>query len=122
MNSKFNFLFYLIIVFFLINVIKCEGEEEEATYNKTIGAKCSSNLECNSACCSSDKCSETSKCQKLVTIVYISEAVLCFLFIVGFTIYLIVKLRKIKADFQKKTQDVEEEENKENKENKPKDN
>ena len=122
MNSKFNFLFYLIIVFFLINVIKCEGEEEEATYNKTIGAKCSSNLECNSACCSSDKCSETSKCQRLVTIVYIAEAVLCFLFIVGFTIYLIVKLRKIKADFQKKTQDAEEEENKENKENKPKDN
>ena len=121
MNSKFNFLFYLIIVFFLINVIKCEGEEE-ATYNKTIGAKCSSNLECNSACCSSDKCSETSKCQRLVTIVYISEAVLCFLFIVGFTIYLIVKLRKIKADFKEKTRDAEEEENKENKENKPKDN
>ena len=122
MNSKFNFLFYLIIVFFLINVIKCEEEEEEATYNKTIGAKCSSNLECNSACCSSDKCSETSKCQRLVTIVYIVEAVLCFLFIVGFTIYLIVKLRKIKADFKEKTRDAEEEENKENKENKPKDN
>ena len=59
-------------------------------------------MECNSACCSSDKCSETSKCEKLVTIVYVCEAALCFLFIVGFTIYLIVKLRRIKKDFQEK--------------------
>ena len=109
MNSYFYYLFYLIILSFLISVIKCD--DQEATYNKTIGSSCSSNLECNSACCSSDKCSETSKCEKLVTIVYICEAALCFLFIVGFTIYLIIKLKKIKEDFQKKT-NTDEEQNK----------
>ena len=101
-----HYLYYLIILSFLISVIKCE--DEEATYNKTIGSSCSSNLECNSACCSSDKCSETSKCEKLVTIVYICEAALCFLFIVGFTIYLIIKLKKIKADFVDKTKPDDE--------------
>ena len=101
-----HYLYYLIILSFLISVIKCD--EEEATYNKTIGSSCSSNLECNSACCSSDKCSETSKCEKLVTIVYICEAALCFLFIVGFTIYLIIKLKKIKADFVDKTKPDDE--------------
>ena len=104
-----HYLYYLIILSFLISVIKCD--EEEATYNKTIGSSCSSNLECNSACCSSDKCSETSKCEKLVTIVYICEAALCFLFIVGFTIYLIIKLKKIKADFVDKTK-TDDEQNK----------
>ena len=108
MAKKFIFI-YLIITLFLLSIIKCD--DEEAIYNKTIGASCSSNLECNSACCSSDKCSETSKCEKLVTIVYICEAALCFLFIVGFTIYLVVKLKKIKQDFQIKAQ-TEEEQNK----------
>ena len=108
MSKKFIFI-YLIITLLLLSIIKCD--DEEAIYNKTIGASCSSNLECNSACCSSDKCSETSKCEKLVTIVYICEAALCFLFIVGFTIYLVVKLKKIKQDFQIKAQ-TEEEQNK----------
>ena len=108
MAKKFIFI-YLIITLILLSIIKCD--DEEAIYNKTIGASCSSNLECNSACCSSDKCSETSKCEKLVTIVYICEAALCFLFIVGFTIYLVVKLKKIKQDFQIKAQ-TEEEQNK----------
>ena len=108
MAKKFIFI-YLIITLLLLSIIKCD--DEEAIYNKTIGASCSSNLECNSACCSSDKCSETSKCEKLVTIVYICEAALCFLFIVGFTIYLVVKLKKIKQDFQIKAQ-TEEEQNK----------
>ena len=101
MNYKFKYLFYLIIISLLISITKCD-DEDGAVYNKSIGATCSSNLECNSACCSSDKCSETSKCEKLVTIVYVCEAALCFLFIVGFTIYLIVKLRRIKKDFQEK--------------------
>ena len=95
----------------LISITKCD-DEDGAVYNKSIGATCSSNLECNSACCSSDKCSETSKCEKLVTIVYVCEAALCFLFIVGFTIYLVVKLRSIKEDFLKKA-NTEEEQNKE---------
>ena len=72
-------------------------------YNKTLGTSCSSNLECHSACCSSDKCSDTDKCEKYVTIVYIVEAVLCIAFIIAFTIYLIIKLRKIKQDFNNKT-------------------
>ena len=111
MNSKIKYVFYLIILLFFIINTKCDNNEE-VTYNKTIGASCSSNLECNSACCSSDECSETSKCEKLVTIVYICEAALCFLFIVGFTIYLIIKLRKIKEDFQSKTKNEEEEDEK----------
>ena len=118
MTSKNKYLFYLILLLFITNT-KCD---EEATYNKTLGAKCSSNLECNSACCSSDECSETSKCEKYVTIVYICEAALCFVFIVGFTIYLIVKLRKIKDDFENKTKNEEEEEKNEDKNDKQKDN
>ena len=106
MNSSIK---YIIITWLFISNIKCD--DNEAIYNKSIGASCSSNLECNSACCSSDKCSETSKCEKLVTIVYICEAALCFLFIVGFTIYLIIKLRKIKKEFQDKA-NSEEEQNK----------
>ena len=96
------FLISIIILFFFSNQIICD-EIATDTYNKSIGQPCSSNLECNSACCSSDKCSETSKCERLVTIVYIVEAALCLLFIIGFTIYLIIKLKKIKEDFQKKT-------------------
>ena len=106
MNSKNKYSFYIIILLLFIINIKCD--DEEATYNKTLGASCSSNLECNSACCSSDKCSDTSKCEKLVTIVYICEAALCFLFIVGFTIYLIIKLKKIKKDFADKAKTEEE--------------
>ena len=111
-----NFYFYklpfmiIIILFFSLNPIKCDNTTDTTdttattdTYNKTIGEKCSSNLECNSACCSSDKCSDTSKCEKLVRIVYIAEAALCFVFIIIFTIYLVIKLKKIKEDFQKKT-------------------
>ena len=107
MNSNLKYSFYLIISLLLINFIKSDNADD-AIYNKTLGAKCSSNLECNSACCSSDKCSETSKCEKLVTIVYICEAALCFLFIVGFTIYLIIKLKKIKKDFADKAKTEEE--------------
>ena len=116
-----NFYFYklpfmiIIILFFSLNPIKCDNTTDTTdttattdTYNKTIGEKCSSNLECNSACCSSDKCSDTSKCEKLVRIVYIAEAALCFVFIIIFTIYLVIKLKKIKEDFQKKTSTEEE--------------
>ena len=118
MNSKNKYLFYIIILLLFIINIKCD--DEEATYNKTLGASCSSNLECNSACCSSDKCSDTSKCEKLVTIVYVCEAALCFVFILGFTIYLIRKLKKIKDDFENKTKNeevVEEEKNDKQKDN-----
>ena len=87
----------IMVIIFLLNIINCENTEN--TYNKTLGDKCSSNLECNSACCSSDKCSETSKCEKLVTTVYIAEAALCLAFIIAFTIYLVIKLKKIKKDF-----------------------
>ena len=112
MNSKFKYLLYLFITIICINNIECD--DDEVIYNKTIGSSCSSNLECNSACCSSDKCSETSKCEKLVTIVYICEAALCFLFIVGFTIYLIVKLKNIKEDFKQKTNPEEPDKPKDN--------
>ena len=113
MKSNFKKTIYILILSIL--QIGINSQESELPYNKSIGASCSSNLECNSACCSSDKCDETSECEKLVTIVYICEAVLCFLFIVGFTIYLIFKLRKIKKDFMDKTKAEEDKE-------KPKDN
>ena len=98
-SSKIYILFTVIV--FSFKVIKCQDGTD--TYNKSIGSSCSSNLECNSACCSSDKCSETSKCEKLVTAVYIAEAALCLVFIIAFTIYLVIKLKKIKQDFQNKT-------------------
>ena len=74
------------------------------TYFKPIGNNCSSNLECKSGCCSSDKCSDSSKCEKLVRTVYICEAVLGFAFNIAFTIYVIIKLKRIKEDFKKKLQ------------------
>ena len=83
-------------------------------YNKNINDSCSSNLECYSACCSSNKCAKTSKCKNLVKAVYIAEAALCLVFNIAFTIYLIIKLKKIKEDFQKKTSSPEEEQKKQN--------
>ena len=100
-SSYFQKFIFIIIFLFLFIEIKCD--ESEDTYNKSLTSTCSSNLECNSACCSSGKCSETSKCEKLVTTVYIAEAALCLVFIIAFTIYLVIKLRKIKEDFRKKT-------------------
>ena len=101
-NSHYSTKFIFTIIFlFLFIEIKCD--ESGDTYNKSLEETCSSNLECNSACCSSGKCSETSKCEKLVIIVYIVEAALCLVFIIAFTIYLVIKLRKIKEDFRKKT-------------------
>ena len=111
LNKNFKKLFYIIVIFsFFIQNIKCQGGAE--TYNKSLDEKCSSNLECNSACCSSDKCSKTSKCEKLVTAVYIAEEGLCLLFIIAFTVYLIIKLKKIKADFKKKTSPEDEQSHK----------
>ena len=97
-----KFIFTITFLFLFVTEIKCD-EDSGNTYNKTISDSCSSNLECNSACCSSGKCSETSKCEKLVKIVYIVEAALCLVFIIAFTIYLVIKLKKIKEDFKNKT-------------------
>ena len=109
-NSKILFITLVTFLFFIQN-IKCQDTD---TYNKSINSPCSSNLECNSACCSSDKCSETSKCEKLVTAVYIAEAALCLVFIIAFTIYLVIKLKKIKEDFQSKTFPEDEQSHKQN--------
>ena len=98
---------YIIITLLFISFIQINCDDE-LTYNKPLGVKCTSNLECNSACCSSDKCSDSSKCEKLVKTVYIAEAALCLVFIIAFTIYLVIKLRKIKEDFKKKTSSEEE--------------
>ena len=109
-SSKMYIL--LIVFFFSFQMIKCQDNTD--TYNKSIDSPCSSNLECNSACCSSDKCSETSKCENLVTAVYIAEAALCLVFIIAFTIYLVIKLKKIKEDFQNKTSPDEDQNHKQN--------
>ena len=95
----------IMIVFFISNLVKADGNN---VYNKSIGEECSSNLECNSACCSSDKCTKTSKCENLVKTVYIAEAALCLVFIIAFTIYLVIKLKKIKEDFKTKTSSEKE--------------
>ena len=108
--GKISYISIFILIFYL-NQIFCD---DDPTYNKPIGYKCSSNLECNSACCSSDKCSDSSKCEKLVRTVYICEAVLCFAFSIAFTIYLIIKLKRIKEDFKKKTSEDDQNNHKEN--------
>ena len=105
--QKFSFV-AIIILFFLLIKVKCNNNTNDYDYNKKIGEKCSSNLECDSACCSSDKCSETSKCKKLIRIVYIITASVCLLFIIVFTIYLIIKLKEIKKEFLSKTTVPEE--------------
>ena len=111
--QKWSIFFQMImILLFCLNIVNCEGLNL-TLYNKSNSEKCSSNLECYSACCSSGECVETSKCENLVTIVYICEAALCLVFIIAFTIYLVIKLKKIKDDFKKKTKD----ENKDEKQN-----
>ena len=130
--GKISYISIFILIFYL-NQIFCDDEDNDvtsfeipsnieeikpyqsqSTYDKPIGYKCSSNLECNSACCSSDKCSDSSKCEKLVRTVYICEAVLCFAFSIAFTIYLIIKLKRIKEDFKKKTSEDDQNNHKEN--------
>ena len=106
--KKFS-LITMIIVFFQLNEVKCNNNTTIPNiYNRKDGEKCSSNLECNSACCSSDICSETSKCKKTIKIVYIVAASICLLFIIAFTIYLIIKLKEIKKEFLLKTTVSEE--------------
>ncbi len=81
----------------MINTVSCNDY-----YNKDIGKSCSSNLECNSACCSSKQCKETDKCESLIWKVYVAEAALCLLFIIIFTIYLFCKLKSIREEFKER--------------------
>ena len=96
LNLKY---FYLFLFVFLISCSVINSQENSSEpYNKQKGEPCSSNLECESGCCSSDKCSRTSKCRNLVKVVYIVEAIVCLLFIIAAIIYLIVKLKSLRRN------------------------
>ena len=92
--KKFHIIL-LLFSFLTINSIYCAEY-----YNKTLSQKCSSNLECNSACCSSHKCTDTGKCESLVWKIYVCEAAVCVVFIIIFTVYLICKLKHIREEFK----------------------
>ncbi len=96
-NNKLSFV-VIISIIFLLNYASCDNIE----YNQTIGDKCSVNLQCNSGCCSSEKCVETEQCSSKN--VYFAQAIICIGLVVIFTIYLIKKLKDIKEDFQEKLQ------------------
>ena len=95
LNQKYFYLFLFII---LITCSVINSQENSEPYNKQKGEPCSSNLECESGCCSSDKCTRTSKCRNLVKVVYIVEAAVCLLFIIAAIIYLIVKLKSLRRN------------------------
>ena len=92
-----NYLFQILLLIFLINVIICAVE-----YGKNIDEKCSVNLQCKSGCCQKDKCVETKECKKFRDTMYIVIAVVGVVLAAIFTIYLMKNLCKIKADFKKK--------------------
>ena len=110
-----NFLFQILLLFFLINVIICVIE-----YNKDIDDKCSVNLQCKSGCCQKDKCVETKKCKKYRDTIYIVVAIVGVALAAIFTIYLLINLCIIKKEFMKKTE--EKSRNEANKANKQKNN
>ena len=90
--------FYLILFVILISFSVINGQENSGSFNKEKGEPCSSSLECESGCCSSDKCSRTSKCRNLVRVVYIVEAAVCLIFIIAVAIFLIIKLRNLRRN------------------------
>ena len=96
LNLKYFDLF-LFVILISCSVINSQENSSEP-YNKQKGEPCSSNLECESGCCSSDKCTRTSKCRNLVKVVYIVEAAVCLLFIIAAIIYLIVKLKSLRRN------------------------
>ena len=109
MTNKFNFMskelyFLIIILIYSFKLVICIEEQtgNEETYNKSLGALCTSNLECNSICCSSNRCSSTHYCGKMPKYVILVNGLICLLFIIGFTIYLILQLRKIEKEFEEK--------------------
>ena len=95
LNKKYYYLI-LFVILISFSVINSQGNSE--SFNKPKGEACSSNLECESGCCSSDKCSRTSKCRNLVKLVYIIEAVVCLIFIIAGIILLIIKLKSLKRN------------------------
>lgn len=103
-----NFLIFLFLFFY--NIILIAGQSSNGDgiiYNKDFGKDCTSNLECNSACCRGKKCDETGKCKKLVTLVYILDGVVCFIVIVIFLIYMFYRLNKIRESLDNKNSDKE---------------
>ena len=112
-NHKISIL--IIIICFQINNIVCDVE-----YNKPIDGECKVNLQCQSGCCSSNKCVETKKCKDLRNKIYIIVAVVGVALVILFTINLFHNLCKIRKKFnddvQKKADSEKEKENDNNKE------
>ena len=94
-NQKF---FYLMLFIIFISFSVINSQESSDSFNKQKGEPCSSNLECESGCCSSDKCSRTSKCRNLVKVVYILEAIVCLIFIIVAIIYLAIKIKSLRRN------------------------
>ena len=100
-----NYLFQILLLIFLINVIICAVE-----YGKNIDEKCTVNLQCKSGCCQKDKCVETKKCKKFRDTMYIVVAVVGVVLAAIFTIYLMVNLCIIKKKFMEKAKQKTENE------------
>ena len=103
-NNHLSFI-VIISIIFLLNYVSCDNIE----YNQTIGEKCSVNLQCNSGCCSSEKCVETDQCSSKN--IYITQAIICIALVAVFIIYLIKKLKDIQKDFQEKLKKKESKSN-----------
>ena len=107
-NNLFNFI---IISTFFISCVPIE-------FNKNIGEECKVNLHCNSGCCSSNKCVNSDECKDLKNKVYTLQIIASIVLVVICCIYLFVKLKIIKKNFQEKIEDKEGKEGKENNKNK----
>ena len=93
----------ITILCLLLNNIYCEKK-----YNLELESECTGNLECQSGCCKSGKCTETKECKSLANTVYIVQIVICIFLIAIFIIILIIKLRIINKDFKIKLAEKEE--------------
>ena len=98
MRLAFLFIFNFVL---LIHEINCDIE-----YLKKIDEKCTVSLQCISGCCKSDKCTETSECKNFTNLLYIIQLILCVVIVFIFIVYMLIKLRTIKAEFKKKEQDL----------------
>ena len=97
-NNKKIFLSLIVFIFYIGNVL---GQN----VNKANEEECKVNLNCNSGCCKSGKCSETKECAGSISTYYKYQAIASAALVVIFSIYLFLKLRCIKNSLEeKKTQ------------------
>ena len=92
-NNKKIILCLIVFIFYVDNSL-CQN------YSRAVNEECKVNLHCNSACCKSNKCSETKEC--LANNIYIYQVIASAGLVIIFSIYLFIKLKCIKDGLEDK--------------------